>query len=394
MKNTRPLRLVIIALLVFMSVTACSASTQSRSRATPTPLPPLVSYEKTLYPVKQGEIVEEYILDGAVTPQIQDPLFFRASGYVSRVPYKGGDSVKKGDILAELQIEDLLNQLQQAEIDLEVTQANLENHQKEREYALAQAQHNVRLAELNLDQVIASGGNKFQIGMAEENLSLAELSLRRASEQVNTYEEQAVKRTQLVVDRLKAQISERQITAPYDGILFKHNLKPGDPVEAFDPVITIGDPTELVIRTNRVFQLTSKLNNTTEAYFYLQPEEENRYPLQFLPSFVPTSVAQEEAEGSSGAQQGGDFFYFAMVDPPDLELIPVGKPVTVIAVTGRNENALLVPPAVIREFGGLKFVILKEGEKQRRVEVTTGLRASELIEVIGELQEGDLIVGP
>lgn len=392
MINARNYALVMILFLLITSIPACSSTAQEGS--TPTPLPPLVSYEKTLYPVERGPIAEEYTLDGAVTPQIQDPLFFRASGYISRVPFKGGDIVKKGDILAELQIDDLLNQLQQAEIDLEVAQANLANRQKEREYALARAQHNVRLAELSLDQVIASGGNKYQVSMAEENLALAELSFSEASDRANTFEEQAVKRTQLVVERLRSQIQERQIAAPYDGILFKHNLKPGDPVEAFEPVITIGDPRELVIRTNRIFQLVSKLNTSTEAYLYLQPDDEVSYPLQFLPSFVPTSVAQEEAEEEATAQTGGDFFYFAMPDPPDTELIPVGKPVTVIAITGRNENALLLPPAVIREFGGLKFVILKEGEKQRRVEVTTGLTTSEFVEVIGDLQEGDLVLGP
>lgn len=388
----RFMHLASVAILLIFAIAACS--TENQSRATPTPLPPLVSYEKTLYPVKRGPIIEEYKLDGVVTPQIQDPLFFRASGYVSRVPFKGGDYVKKGDILAELQIEDLLNQLQQAEIDLEVAQANLANRQKERQYALTRAEHNVRLAELALEQVIAAGGNKFQIGMAEEQVALAKLSQSEASQQVNTYEEQAVKRNQLVVDRLNAQIHERQIVAPYDGILFKHNLKPGDPVEAFKPVITIGDPDELIIRTNRVFQLASKLSNNTEAYLYLQPGDEDGYPLQYLPSFVPTSAAQEDLQSDQPVQQGVDFFYFAMPDPPDPELIPVGKPVTVVAITGRNEDALLLPPAVIREFGGLKFVILKEGEKQRRVEVATGLSTNEVVEVIGDFKEGDLIVGP
>jgi len=385
------LRLCLSSLL-FILLASCAS--QGGLQTTPTPLPPLVSYEKTLYPVEQGPIAEEYELDGIVIPRIQDPLFFRSSGYIGRVPFNGGDYVKKGDILAELQIEDLLNQLQQAEIDLEVTQTNLANRQKEHEYTTARAEHNVAIAKLNLEQVIAAGGNKYQVGIAEENLALAELALKEASEQVNTYDEQAVKRTQLVVDRLKAQIQERQIIAPYDGILFQHNLKPGDAVEAFDPVITIGDPSELVIRTNRVFQLVTKLKDSTEAYLMLQPDDEVRYPLNFMPSFAPTSVVQEETEGSQANTTGGGFFYFSMPEPPDREEIPVGKQVSILAITGRNDNALLLPPAVIREFGGLQFVILREGEKQRRVEVKTGLETGNYVEVIGDLKAGDLVVGP
>jgi multidrug efflux pump subunit AcrA (membrane-fusion protein) len=383
-------RLCLIALLFFL-LAGCSSAISGNP--TPTPLPPLVSYEKTLYPVERGPIAEEYKLEGVVTPRIQDQLFFRASGYISRIPFNGGDYVKKGELLAELQIDDLLNQLQQAEIDLEVAQANLANRQKEREFAIARAEHNVNIAKLGLEQANASG-NKFQIGMAEENLALAELALKEAKGQANTYDEQAVKRTQLVVDRLNALIAERQIFAPYDGILFRHTLKPGDSVEAFDPIITIGDPQELVIRTDRVFDLVNKINENSEATLFLRKDDDQSYPLKFLPSFAPSSTSEDESLDKQAAQQSTGFFYFSMPTPPASELIPVGKPVSVAVVTGRNEDALLLPPAVIREFGGLKFVILSEGDKQRRVEVQTGLLSKDRIEVIGDLKEGDLVVGP
>jgi len=378
-----------LAILCITLMAACSPS--SNEATTPTPLPPAVSYEKTLYPIERGPIAEQYELNGVVTPRVQDGLFFRASGYISRVPFKGGDPVEKGDVLAELQIEDLLNQLQQAEIDLETAQINLVNQQKAREYAIERAKHQVNLAQLSIEQARASGANKFQLAMAEENLALSQLALQEASDQVMTYEEQAVKRNQLVVDRLKSQIAERQIVAPYDGVLFYHKLVPGMAIEAFEGVMTIGDPSELVIRTERVYELTKKINEETEVWLFLNSDDEEGYPLQFLPNFVPTSATEEAAEPS---QTSADFFYFAMPEPPDLSLIPVGKPVKVLAITGRKDAALILPKAAIREFGGLKFIIVREGEKQRRIEVQTGLESSAGIEVIGDLQEGDLVVGP
>ncbi len=380
---------IFLAIFCLTPLAACSPS--SNEAATPTPLPPAVSYEKTLYPVERGSIAEQYELNGVVTPRIQDRLFFRASGYISRAPFKGGDSVKKGDVLAELQIEDFLNQLQQAEIDLETAQINLVNQQKAREYATERAKHQVNLAQLSLEQARASGANQYQLGIAEENLALSQLALQEATDQVMTYEEQAVKRNQLVVDRLNSQIAERQIVAPYDGVLFYHNLVPGMAIEAFEEVMTIGDPGELVIRTERVYELTKKLNEETEVWLFLNSDDEEGYPLQFLPNFIPTSATEEAADTS---QTSGDFFYFAMPEPPDLSLIPVGKPVKVQAITGRKDDALILPKAAIREFGGLKFIIVREGEKQRRIEVQTGLESTGGIEVIGDIQEGDQVVGP
>ncbi len=376
---------ILFTAILLLLGTSCSL--QSGSDPTPTPLPPLVSYEKTYYPVEEGAIEEHFALQGVVTPRTQEMLFFRSSGYISRVPFKGGDSVKQGDVLAELQIDDLLNQLQQAEIDLEVAQANLETHKTAQEFAVARAEHHVTLADLNLEQVKAAGGNKNQVAMAEENLALAKLALEEASSQVFTYDEQAVKRTQLVVDRLKAQISERQIVAPFDGVLFRHLLRPGEPVEAFDTVITIGDPSELVIRTPRNNTLSTLLNQDSEAFLALEDD----YRLQFLPNFVPTGPSEDETQEEV---LNAGYFYFALMDPIDEDLIPVGKPVDVTVITGRKDNALLLPPAVIREFGGLTFVILLEGDTQRRVEVLVGLETSEMVEVIGDIQAGDLVVGP
>jgi multidrug efflux pump subunit AcrA (membrane-fusion protein) len=375
-----------VSLMFFLA--ACSQA--GGARQTPTPLPPLVSYEKTLYPVESGPIAEEYTIEGVVTPYLQEALFFRTSGFISRVPFKGGDTVKQGDIIAELQIDDLLIQLQQAEIDLAVAQASLDERQKAREFAIARAEHSLKMAEINLEQVRSSGGNKYQVAMAEESVALAKLAYQEASEQTTNFDEQSVKRTQLVVERLKSQIAERQIIAPFDGVLFQHNLQPGDNVEAFKPVITIGDPTELVIRTNRESDLANKLNEKTEAYLRLTTDKEKLYPLKFLPNFVPFS---NEEDTGDNPQQGG-YFYFTMLQPPERALIPVGKPVEVQVVTGRKEDTLLLPPAVIREFGGLHFVILKEGDKQRRVEIQIGLETIDWVEVIGDLKAGDMVVGP
>jgi len=378
-----------LILILVIALSACSS--MGGSVPTPTPLPPLLSYDKTLYPVEQGPIAEVFKLEGEVTPSTQDPLFFRSSGFLNRIPFKGGDFVKKGEIIAELQIDDLLNQLQQAEIDLEVARANLANQVRARDYAIARAEHNLNLAKLNLEQVRAAGGSKNQIAIAEENLALAELSLKEASEEINSYEEQAVRRTELAVERLKSQIAERQIVAPYDGILFRHALRPGDAVEAFEPLFTIGDPGKLVVRTNRTTNLQGKLWENTEASMKLDPDAEESFPLRYLPDFAPVSAS---LEGTKGGQTINDYYYFEMPEPPDASLIPIGQSVEVEVVTGRNENALTLPPAVIREFGGLKFVIVREGDKQRRVEVRIGLETNEKVEVIGDLKKGDLIVGP
>jgi adenine deaminase len=66
-----------------------------------------------------------------------------------------------------------------------------------------------------------------------------------------------------------------------------------------------------------------------------------------------------------------------------------------VITLGRKDDALLLPPAAIREYRGLNFVIVQEGERRRRVEIQKiGLKSTDHWEVIADLQEGDQVLGP
>jgi hypothetical protein len=86
--------------------------------------------------------------------------------------------------------------------------------------------------------------------------------------------------------------------------------------------------------------------------------------------------------------------YFSMPSPPERDQIPVGKTVYLTVELGRDEDALLLHPATIRSFRGRDFVIVQEGDRQRRVDVQIGLETDDRVQVIGDLHEGDQVVGP
>jgi len=55
---------------------------------------------------------------------------------------------------------------------------------------------------------------------------------------------------------------------------------------------------------------------------------------------------------------------------------------------------LWLPPQAIREFGGRKFVVLQEGDVQRRVDVKVGVVSDDRVEIITGLNEGQVVVSP
>ena len=391
---------LVLAAILFATLTSACDTTSSARRPTPTPVPTLVSYEKTIYPVERGPIVAEKSLSGEIVPAKQDVLFFRSSGFIGRVTVKSGDVVKKGDILAELQVEDVLNQLQQAKIDLEVAQSNLVQQWSQRQYAIEKAkldlnvvQNRLELARIDVENTRTSPAYDRALvnyRIAEQNVKLAELALKQASDLSGLKEAQVVDRQKLAIQRLEGLLAERQIAALYDGVVLRVMIQAGKQVNAFSPAIEIGDPTELVMRAQPDMQLRSLIDRDTEVHMSFSSQAKDTHRVNYLPNFAPFSSA------ASTQQQifTQDWMYFsAPTDLPPSQL-RMGTSVSLNIVIGRRENALLLPPAAIRTYRGLNFVIVQEGDRRRRVEIyEIGLQTNERWEVKADLKEGDLVIG-
>jgi multidrug efflux pump subunit AcrA (membrane-fusion protein) len=373
---------VCVWIVLVFALAACGVS--SKGGPTPTPLPPLVSYEKAIYTVEKGTIVSQVNVLGDVTPTKQDDLFFRASGFVSRVTVKEGDTAKQGDLLAELQVDDYLNQLEQARIDLSVTRAALDKN-------LAEAKHNTRVAALQveiakLDAVDARGTLNLQI--AKENLAMAQqVEVQMADP--NSYEQQAVQRSTLSVQRLEGLVAERRILAPYDCVIMRNRLRAGQSADAFVAQITVGSPNELVVHTARTQELTDSLTKNSDISLYPTSDASDGYAVQYLPGFQLTS-----SSAAGQTTSAADMLFFSF--PTELVgQLPVGRQVKLVVVLGKKDNVFLLPPAAIRNYRGINFVIVLEGDKRRRVDLyEIGLKTTERWEVIGELNEGDKVLGP
>ena len=84
----------------------CSAGGQNMP--TSTPLPQVVDKQNVIFTVERGSIASVLNITGEIVPAEQAELYFNAPGIVSRVLVNPGDKVKKGDLLAELQVDDVI----------------------------------------------------------------------------------------------------------------------------------------------------------------------------------------------------------------------------------------------------------------------------------------------
>lgn len=393
-------------LLTLLALLLAACGTTRKGQATPTPLPPVVSYESAIFTVERGPIVAETSIMGEIVPSKQEELFFRTSGYVTRVVVKQGDKVKKGDILAEMQVEDLVNQLQQANIDLEVAQANLAKQKSQQQYDVEKAktdvaiwENNVKLAQMTYDSAFGQDKERAALNLdnAKQNLALAQAALNLVSADVSPFMEQAVKRSELAVTRLEGLVAERQIIAPFDGMVLKTSVRAGQQVDAYNVACIVGDPNELVVRSQYNYDLNSVLTKDSEIRLYMSSSDKSGPGMvtNYMPNFLPISASSDSGQAANSTSASPtDFMYFSI--PKDLPKdVTVGRTVAMVVVLGKKDDALLLPPAAIREYKGLHYVIVLDGDRRRRVEINEiGLKTSDRWEIVGDLQEGDQVLGP
>ena len=60
----------------------------------------------------------------------------------------------------------------------------------------------------------------------------------------------------------------------------------------------------------------------------------------------------------------------------------------------QKQDVLWLPPQAIRKFEGRKFVVLQDGDVQRRVDVTTGIESVDRVEIEEGVSAGQTVIAP
>ena len=80
----------------------------------------------------------------------------------------------------------------------------------------------------------------------------------------------------------------------------------------------------------------------------------------------------------------------------DLKGQAVEAGVTIVKikiVLEHKDSVLWLPPDAIRAFEGRRFVVVRTGDRERRVTIKTGIETDDKVEIIEGLKQGDVVVG-
>jgi RND family efflux transporter MFP subunit len=335
---------VLIMVLFIPTFAACSGASANNAPATPTAIPLPILVQKPTYEVQRGEMTSELKFSGRIAPVEKQELAFAANGRVANLAVRRGDTVTKEQLLAELET-------------------------GQDEYALRRAQANLKIAQLKLELARLQSPQNSEISRV--NIAI---------------QEQEVKLAQIALDEISFSYDGLRITSPIDGTVLSVSILEGGTVEADKPVIVVANLEDLVVSA------------TTD------PEDLDRLVIgmQVTISSVGKDIADADGKiralpypyGNADTESTDGSVQVELDQSPAQLGYEVGDMVSASIILEHKDDVLWLPRQAVREFEGRYFVIIKDGDLERRVDVKVGILDEDRIEIVEGLAEGQVVVAP
>ena len=219
-----------------------------------------------LQKVEKGDLAKSVVATGKVTPITKVEVKSKASGIVKKLLVDAGDKVKKGQLLAQLDKEEIEAQVEQSRAAVEAAEANVKSTEADYERAKVDAEGpDVPLLKRAYERAtgMAKAGvvstsaledaqKNYELSLNKQNVSKAQMTVLKAKT--------AQAQGQLGQDRanlkqLEEQLSYTDIESPIDGVVLSRDVEMGDAVSSIlvlgssaTLVMTLGDTSQVYVK--------------------------------------------------------------------------------------------------------------------------------------------------
>jgi membrane fusion protein (multidrug efflux system) len=323
---------LVIAVLVIVKIKFFPANTpQAMPQQQGKPMPVNV----TAYIVKPEKLDNKIYISGTLLSNEEVTLMPEIAGKITRINFKEGSTVKKGDVLLTINDVELQAQLKKLQVQEKLV-AEQEGRQK---------------------KLLAING----ISQEEYDVMLSQVNATAAD-----------------VELLRAQIAKSQITAPFDGKIGLKNISEGSYVTPGTPIATMqqSDPMKLDFYVPEKYVSLVKVNGKLTFTTEVGNEKHDAVVMAIEPKVdAATRTIQVRAKTEN---KGGNLFS--------------GSFVRIEFSLEETEDALMIPTeSIIPILKGQK-VFVSRGGKAEEVKVETGLRSENKVQILKGLAIGDTVI--
>ncbi len=215
--------------------------------------------------VEKGDIARSVVATGKIQPLFKVEVKSKASGIVKKLYVDYGERVKVGQLLCELDKEELQARVREARATLQATQAAQESAKAALERNQVEAEgpdvpfmkkNMERAQQLYKDELVAKSAVEdaeklYQMALNRQTSALRSVALARAELSRSGAQ---VAQAQAALDRAETDLLNSTIVSPMDGLILSRDVQVGDAVSSIlvngsqaTLIMTLGDVSEVYV---------------------------------------------------------------------------------------------------------------------------------------------------
>lgn len=313
-----------------------------------------------------GEIYKANVLEGKIVPHVEE-LSFSVDGQLETINVSLGDCVKKGQVLAVLDVEDAGEQAKQLEREVEALQIRGEFEDR-------QLLADIQIAQLELKSL-------HEAGAIEETRRLKEIEIQQLQTQLSQNQELReleISEKKRCLAQYERETENNTLTAPFDGqVVFITAASDTAAVESYSPLIYLADESRLYLKTDYLSQQTFQIADRVLARI-----DDREYEVSYVPY---------DREEFMSMIISGENLWTQFTLEGDTSGITCGQYGALVVYSTYKEHVLTVPANAIYRDGSQSYVYRIEDGRKIRSDVTVGLTNDAKAEITEGLTEGDRV---
>ena len=330
--------------------------------------------------VKRADAKSSLVLPGNIQAVTEAPILARATGYIKRRYADIGDRVNEGQVLAEIEAPELIQQIRQAQAT--VAQANSTVEQAEA--ALQQGHTNENLARVtaqrweNLSKkgvVSRQENDTYQAQWAAQQANVQALEKAVAAARNN------VSAVEANVSRLNDLLAYQTVRAPFAGVVTLRNVEAG---------VLVNEGNTLLVRIAQTDRLRTYLNVPQSDAGSVRVGQQAVLVIPDLPGHGFPGAVTRTANALDPATR--TLLVEVQVSNPGALLMP-GMYAQVNLSIPRKDPPLLIPgdTLVVRSDGPQVAVVAADG-RVHFARIQLGRDFGDRLEVLSGLEDGQQVV--
>ncbi|MDY6215731.1 efflux RND transporter periplasmic adaptor subunit [Actinobacillus porcinus] len=336
--------------------------------------------------VTRADVEKTVVASGSIQSSNEVDVGAQVSGKITKLYVKLGQSVKKGDMIADIDSTTQINALNKAKAALASYQAQLKA--KQTAYNVAQSSYS-RLSKLY----------KLQSTSLDE-LNSAKNTLDAAKAEIDALQE-SIKQAEIEVNTAETNVGYTKITSPIDGTVISTPISEGQTVNANQTtptIVTVANLQKMLIKPEISEGDITKVKAGQEVEFTILSDNQTKYHA-VIDSVDPATTTDTDAtstgssSSSSSSSTSAVYYYANMeVDNPD-GVLRIGMTTENTIKIAAAKGVLTVSNMAIQKKGNKYIVhVLNDQNQSEEREVEIGVKNDFQTEIKSGLAEGEKVI--